>query len=66
VARPASKFPDDPIIVVTNRDEDCLPAAFRARLDELLAATEPELETIRAADALRELRVDSERSPLCP
>lgn len=55
----ASILPNDPIIVVTNPDEDCSAEAFRALLDELLAGPEPELESINAAEALHELRVDS-------
>ena len=50
------------MIVVTNPDEDCSPEAFRAfraLIDELLAEAEPVLESISAADALRELRVDA-------
>jgi hypothetical protein len=47
------------VIVVTNPDEDCSPAAFRVVIDELLAGPEPDLDTISAADALGELRVDS-------
>jgi hypothetical protein len=45
--------------VVTNPDEDCSPEAFRALLEELLAGPEPELDSIEAAEALRELRVDA-------
>jgi hypothetical protein len=45
--------------VVTNPDEDCSPEAFRALLEELLAGPEPELDSIEAAEALRELRVDT-------
>jgi hypothetical protein len=60
MARNASDLPVDPVIVVTNPDEDCSPAAFRAFIDELLAGPEPELESIGATEALRELRVDAE------
>ncbi|MEW6474334.1 MAG: hypothetical protein AB1679_18940 [Actinomycetota bacterium] len=59
MARDAADLPADPIIVVTNPDEDCSPAAFRAFIDELLAGPEPELDSIGAAAALHELRVDS-------
>jgi len=59
VARNASDLPVGPAIVVTNPDEDCSPSAFRALLDELFAGPEPELESIGAAEALRELRVDA-------
>ena len=56
----AADLPDDPVIVVTNPDEDCSPEALRAWIDELLSGPEPELESINAADVLRELRVDSD------
>ena len=59
MARHASDLPSDPVIVVTNPDEDCSAEAFRALINELLAAPEPLLESISAADALRELRVDA-------
>jgi hypothetical protein len=59
VARHASDIPADPAIVVTNPDEDCSPEAFRVLIEELLASPEPELESLGAAEALRELRVDS-------
>ena len=60
VARNASDLPADPAIVVTNPDEDCSPEAFHILIDELLAGPEPELESIGAAEALRDLRVDSD------
>lgn len=60
VARDASDLPTDPVIVVTNRDEDSSPNAFRAFIDELLAGPEPELDSIGAAEAIRELRVDAD------
>jgi len=44
--------------VLTNPDEDCSPAAFRAFLDELLDKPEPELDGLHAAEALRELRIN--------
>lgn len=59
VAKRASDMPIGPEIVTTNPDEDCSPAAFRRMLDELLAGPEPELVSIGAAEALRELRVDT-------
>ncbi|MDQ3946066.1 MAG: hypothetical protein M3357_13130 [Actinomycetota bacterium] len=59
VARDAADLPADPIIVVTNPDEDCSPEAFRSFIDDLLAGPEPELDTIGAAEALSELRADS-------
>ena len=55
----ASHLPTDPVIVVTNPDQDSSPNAFRAFIEELLAGPEPELDTIGATDALRELRVDT-------
>jgi hypothetical protein len=56
--RPAGSPPDS-IVVVTNPDEDCSPEAFRAFFDELLSGPEPELESVDAAEALHELRVDA-------
>lgn len=58
MAHQASDFAGDPVIVVTNPDEDCSPTSFRRVLDDLLDAPEPELESIGAADALRELRAE--------
>lgn len=49
----------DPAILVTNPDEDCSPEAFRALLEELLSEPEPELESIRATEALHSLRTDA-------
>ena len=60
MVRSASDHPADPVIVVTNPDEDASPNAFRAFIDELLAGPEPELDTIGATEALRELRVDTD------
>ena len=57
--RPAH-LPPGSVVVVTNPDEDCSPEAFRAFLDELLSGPEPELDSIDAAEALHELRVDTE------
>jgi hypothetical protein len=45
--------------VVTNPDEDCSPAAFRALIDDLLTRPEPDIESIDATEALRELRSDA-------
>lgn len=59
MARNASDLPADPVIVVTNPDEDCSPDAFSAFIDDLLAGPEPELESIGATEALRELRADA-------
>lgn len=59
MARNASHLPADPVIVQTNPDEDCSPSAFRLLIDELLEGPEPELDSIGAAEALRELRVDA-------
>jgi hypothetical protein len=60
VARHAADLPDHPALVVTNPDEDCSPAAFRALIDELLAGPDPELESAEADTALRALRVDAD------
>ncbi len=60
MAGDASDLPSDPVIVVTNPGEDSSPNAFRAFIDELLASPEPELESIGAAEAIRELRVDAD------
>ena len=59
MVRSASELPSDPVIVVTNPDDDCSPDSFRSFIDDLLGGPEPELDSIRAAEALRELRVDS-------
>lgn len=59
MVRSASDLPADPVIVVTNPDEDASPDAFRAFIEELLAGPEPELDSIGATEALRELRVDT-------
>lgn len=59
VASSASDVPDGPLVVVTNPEEDTSPEAFRRLLDELISGPEPELETIAATEALRELRVDA-------
>lgn len=56
----ASEVPADPVIVVTNPDEDCSPAAFRELLDELLAGPEPEIESLGGAEAVRALRDELE------
>jgi len=56
----ASPVPNDPVIVVTNPDEDTSPEGFRAFIDELLAGPEPDLDNIGATEALRERRVDSD------
>jgi hypothetical protein len=58
VASHASDLPGGPVVVVISPD-DGSPEAFRAFVDELLAGPEPELETIGAAEALRELRADA-------
>ncbi|MDA8358094.1 MAG: hypothetical protein M0Z95_17785 [Actinomycetota bacterium] len=52
--------PPGSTVVVTNPDEDCSAQAFRAFLDELLAGPEPDLESLDAAEAVRELRDDAE------
>jgi hypothetical protein len=60
MANRPNDLPPGSAVVVTNPDEDCSPAAFHAFLDDLLAGPEPELESLGAAEALRELRVDAE------
>lgn len=45
-------------IVVTNPEVDASPEALRRFVSELLE-TEPELESIGAVEALRELRADT-------
>lgn len=59
VVRSASSRPQDPVVVTTNSDEDCSPAAFAASLERLLRRPETDLDSIEAARALSELRVDS-------
>ncbi len=56
----SSETPNDPVIVVTNRDDDVSPAAFHALLDDLLAGPEPELDSIGAAEVVREIRAGSD------
>lgn len=60
MAHRPDNLPPGSVVVITNPDEDCSPEAFRAVLDELLTGPEPELDNIDAAEALHELRVDSE------
>jgi len=58
VPRLPTDRPPNSTVVLTNPNEDCSPAAFRAFLDELLSGPEPELDSLDAAETLRELRVD--------
>jgi hypothetical protein len=60
MANRPNDLPPGSAVVVTNPDEDCSPEAFHAFLDDLLGGPEPELESLGAADVLRELRVDAE------
>jgi hypothetical protein len=60
MARRASDLTDDPVIVVTNPQEDCSPETLRAFIDELLAGPEPELESVGGAEAVRVLRDEAE------
>ena len=53
----SSEVWNDPVIVVTNPDDEVSVAAFHALLDDLLAGPEPELDSIGAAEVVRELRV---------
>ncbi len=46
--------------MLTNLDENYSRAAFRALLDEPLDGPKPELDSLDAARALRELRVDAD------
>jgi hypothetical protein len=64
MANRPNDLPPGSAVVVTNPDEDCSPAAFHAFLYDLLAGPEPELESLGAAEALRELRVDAEARQL--
>ena len=59
LAHHPADLPPGSVVVVTNPEEDCSPEAFHAFLDELLAGPEPELDSLDAAEALRELRVDA-------
>jgi hypothetical protein len=63
--RPNDPQPE-PLVVVTNPDQDCSPEAFHAFLDDLLGSPEPELESLDAAEAIRELRADPEARPESP
>jgi hypothetical protein len=60
MANRSDDLPPGSAVVVTNPNEDCSPEAFHALLDGLVAGPEPELESLGAAEALRELRVDVE------
>ena len=55
----ASEWSEGMVLVVTNPEEDCSPDAFRVVIDEVLAAPEPRLESIRAVEALRAIRADA-------
>ncbi len=57
--RHPADVPPGSTVVVTNPDEDCSAEAFRAFLDELQAGPEPELDSLEAAEAVRELRDDA-------
>jgi hypothetical protein len=59
MARNAKDLPADPAVVVTNPDDDCSAEAFRAFIDDFLAGPEPDLDSIDAAEALRDLRADA-------
>ena len=49
-------------VVVANPDEDCSPAGFRALIDELSIAPEPELESLDSAAVLETIRAESEHA----
>ncbi|MHB8247171.1 MAG: hypothetical protein ACYDGN_17875 [Acidimicrobiales bacterium] len=53
---PPADVPPGSRTVVPNPDEDCSPEAFRTLLDELLTDQEPELDSLGAAQARRDLR----------
>jgi len=57
--RQPADVPPGSVVVVTNSDEDCSTQVFHDFLDELLAGSEPEIDSLDAAEALRELRVDA-------
>jgi hypothetical protein len=57
------RVPAPATVVLTNPDEDCSPAAFRAFLDKLLDYSEPEVDSLQAADTLCELRIDGQAWP---
>jgi hypothetical protein len=59
VPRVPADLPPNSDVVLTNPDEDGSPEAFRAFVDELLAAPEPEIDSLDSARALRALRVDA-------
>jgi hypothetical protein len=59
VASRASDPPADPVVVEITSDGNYSPEAFRAFVERHLAAPEPELETIGAVEALRDLRADA-------
>lgn len=59
VASHASDLPVGSLVVEIEPDQYS-PTAFWAFVDEMLARPEPALETIGAADALREIRADAE------
>jgi hypothetical protein len=56
MVRNRSDLPADPAVIATNPNEDCSPATLRAFISDLLSGPEPDLESIGAAHALRELR----------
>jgi len=60
MANRPNDLPPGSAVVIINPDEDCSPEAFHALLDDLLAGPEPELESLDAAEAIRELRADAE------
>lgn len=55
-----SNLPIEPVIVVINPEEDCSPEVLRSFVDEILAGPEPELGSLGGAEAVRELRLDTE------
>lgn len=58
MSRHPADIPLGPTLAATNPEEDCSARTFHAFLDELLAGREPELDSLDAAEAVRELRDD--------
>lgn len=50
----------DPVVVLTNPDEDTSPEALQKWIDGLLSGPEPEIESLNAAEVLRKLRDDGD------
>jgi hypothetical protein len=59
VPRVPADLPPKSTVALTSPDEDCSPAAFRGFLYKL-NKPEPELDSLHAAETLRELRMEGE------